>query len=160
MQKWQRAFTKGTTVVASSTSFLSLFFFLREFFKICLCIPLDTFWQGLVIISCYSHEIWNKLSKRSRWTPFWVSDLKAVPNERHCLLSCGFVCRVRKLAVPSHEENEKRFRYARVFTAFFFSRQTKGLLRRLSAIKFISPCRASHQHSIILLQWKNKRTYI
>lgn len=40
-----------------------------------------------------------KQSKRSRWTPFWERDLKAVPYERHCLLSCGFVCRARKLAV-------------------------------------------------------------
>ena len=50
-----------------------------------------------------------KQSKRSRWTPFWERDLKAVPNERHCLLNCGFVCRTCKLAVSSHEENEKRF---------------------------------------------------
>ena len=61
-----------------------------------------------------------KQSKRSRWTPFWERDLKAVPNERHCLLSCGFVCRARKLAVPSHEENEKRFhcKFGRAMSSF------------------------------------------
>lgn len=49
-----------------------------------------------------------------------MSDLKAVPKERHCLLSCGFVCRAHKLAVPSHEENEKRFHrlFGRAMRAF------------------------------------------
>ena len=99
-----------------------------------------------------------KQSKRSRWTPFWERDLKAVPYERHCLLSCGFVCRARKLAVASHGENEKRFHCKfghgmRAFSQLFFSsRQTNASYVGLSAIKFISPCRASHQHSVILLQ--------
>lgn len=93
MQKWQREFTKGTELqcLHPRVFFNTKRLFLIKFFKICLCIPLDTFWQCLVIISCYSYEIWNKVNGKDEHHFEWVTSRRSLVSAIACLAAVLFV---------------------------------------------------------------------